>query len=134
MRTKQHCKQGALVASTAFPRTRRAVGPARDWVRVWCLEVGVTEDRAETSALLLSELATNAVEYAEGDRFEVTLWSAPLSVEVRDGSPKKPERREPSDDEDEHGRGLVLVYALSSHFEVNETDDGKSCRFWLGEA
>jgi len=128
MRTDQHYKQGALVASSTFPRRDEAVPAARKWAVDKYLRAGGTE--AETCALLVSELVTNAVEYAEGDRFEVAVRASPFSIDVSDGSPKEPERQGPSD-EDEHGRGLILVHALSAHFEVKQIEGGKTCSFWL---
>lgn len=130
MRTEQHYKQGAFVARAAFPRKPEAVAPARDWARAMYRREGGTQ--FETCALLVSELVTNAVDHAEGDLVEVTLRTSPFSIDVRDGSPKEPEIQGP-DDDDEHGRGLILVSALSSHFEVIPVNDGKICRFWLDE-
>ncbi|MFE4665437.1 ATP-binding protein [Streptomyces sp. NPDC056716] len=131
MRTDQDHEHGTIVASSVFPRSREAVRSARDWARrAYRLTGGA---QAETCALLVSELATNAVEYAEGDQFEVILWASPVSVGVRDGSPAVPELRQPGQD-DEHGRGLLLVAALSSRFEVVPVaGGGKVCRFWLDE-
>ena len=69
MSTKQQ-QQGALVARSAFPRQEKAIGPARDWATKAYRLAGGTPDQAETCALVVSELATNAVLHAEGARFD----------------------------------------------------------------
>jgi anti-sigma regulatory factor (Ser/Thr protein kinase) len=122
--------QDAFVARQVFPRKPEAVSPARNWAEMVYRLAGGTQ--AEVCALLVSELATNAVEYADGERFEVTVWASPLRVDVRDGSLKEPERQKPGD-EDEHGRGLILISELSERFAVTRVDDGKICTFWLKE-
>ncbi|MET8828949.1 ATP-binding protein [Streptomyces sp. NPDC004610] len=139
MRTHQHQHhhRGTLIATTHFPRRRESVRLAREWIRwMYALTGGNdTAGEADTCALLVSELTTNAVEYAHGDTFAVTLWTSPLSVGVWDASPYAPELRAPRPD-DEHGRGLLLVSALAARFEVTPDDGdggGKLCRFWLDE-
>ncbi|MEV5264798.1 ATP-binding protein [Streptomyces werraensis] len=130
MRTDQHQLQDALVARTTFPCRPDAVSPARCWAQQVYCQAGGTEP--ETCALLVSELATNAVQHAGGERFEITVWSS-LAVDVADGSPEKPVPRVASDDQ-EDGRGLLLVTALAEYFEVIPTEDGKISRFRLPEA
>ncbi|MDV9174122.1 ATP-binding protein [Streptomyces sp. W16] len=133
MRTNQHQQQGALdMRTTSFPRRPEAVGPARKWAMEEYRRAGGSESQAETCALLVSELVTNAVEYTDGKRVEVRVWTD-FRVDVIDSSTEKPEMRGPENDEDEHGRGLVLVQLLSSHFEVTVMEDSKICSFWLDE-
>lgn len=130
MRSQQHQQQGAFVARSVFPCTAEAVRPARDWAASVLRQAGGgTELQAETCALLVSELATNAVLHAEGERFEVTVWPE-CTIDVRDGSRKEPESRFPGDGE-EGGRGLLLVTLLAQKYEVILTDDGKISRFRL---
>ncbi|MEV5989532.1 ATP-binding protein [Streptomyces sp. NPDC052051] len=131
MRTEQHYTQDAFVARVAFARRPDAVASARDWVREVCRMAGGTPAQVETCELLVSELVTNAVEHAAGERVEVTVWPSPLHIDVRDGSSKEPDIRGPLSDDDEHGRGLLLVSSLSSRFEVIPVEDGKICRFWI---
>ncbi|PWG14593.1 hypothetical protein DF268_04710 [Streptomyces sp. V2] len=82
-------------------------------------------------ALLVSELATNAVEHAEGDRFEVTVWAS-LVIDVKDASPKIPEPQRPHLHE-KHGRGLLLISELASEFRVFPVPDGKISTFRIDE-
>lgn len=132
MRTDQHQEQGEVMARSAFPRSPEAVGQARTWAaQAYRRVAGGSAAQAETCAFLVSELATNAVLHAEGKRFEVTVWPTCV-VEVRDGSNKKPEARV-SGAEDENGRGLFLIHALSEEFEVIPLNNGKIVRFRLSK-
>ncbi|MFD8354508.1 ATP-binding protein [Streptomyces coelicoflavus] len=129
MRTDQHQQKIAFVDRRSFPRLPAAVGAARDWAARTLTQTGGTEEQAFTCALLVGELATNAVQHAAGESFEVTVWSSG-AVDVRDGSFTKPEARS-SGEEDEDGRGLQLVVGLSRHVELIQLSDGKIIRFWL---
>lgn len=128
MRTEQHHQQGVF-EERAFSRLPAAVGVARDWVTTAVKRAGATEEQAATCALLVSELATNAVLHAEGDTFAVAVWPGGI-VDVRDRSTRGPVPRH-SGPEDENGRGLQLVQVLSRKFEVIPVDGGKISRFWL---
>ncbi|MFF9310893.1 ATP-binding protein [Streptomyces sp. NPDC014748] len=130
MRTQQHQQQGALVARQSFPREPNAVGAARRWTVAAYLQAGGTQK--DTCALLVSELATNAVLHAVGDQFEVAVWDSGV-VDVIDASRVRPVIPDRPDDRDEHGRGLILVEALSAHFEVIPFEGGKTSRFRLDE-
>lgn len=129
MRTEQHHEQDVFVARSVFPREAEAIGPARDWAANVLRGDGGTEEQAKTCALLVSELATNAVLHAAGARFEVTVWPECV-IDVRDGSHKEPEMRH-SGATDENGRGLLLVNVLSKEFQVIPVEDGKISRFRL---
>ncbi|MFV0135521.1 ATP-binding protein [Streptomyces sp. HMX87] len=113
---------------SSFPRLPAAVGLARDWVRRAFTQAGGTEEQVYTCALLVSELATNAVQHATGECFEITVWPSG-AVDVRDASFSKPEPRF-SGEGDENGRGLQLVAGLSRHVELIPVSDGKIIRFW----
>jgi anti-sigma regulatory factor (Ser/Thr protein kinase) len=81
------------------------------------------EDLTDTAALLLSELVTNAVRHARvspGREIETVFTVTPemLRVEVSDASNEVPKLRHPDEDEDE-GRGLLLVASLSTRWGVN---------------
>ncbi len=100
-----------------FPAVPRSVSAARRFVR----EVASAEEMQvplEVVALLTSELATNAVIFGNADVFAVEVGRggrAPggIRVEVVDSNPAAPALREPNDD-DVHGRGLLLVNSLAS--------------------
>jgi anti-sigma regulatory factor (Ser/Thr protein kinase) len=79
---------------------------------------------ADTVEVVVTELATNALCHGTGSR-TVILSASPyhLHVAVRDGSAEVPHVREPGDDE--HGRGLHIVEALSTAWGSTPTRDGK---------
>lgn len=88
--------------------------------------------RAGIGELLVSELATNAVRYGQGEDFRVDLDLRPgvLRVEVHDRSRVVPVPRHASPVE-VGGRGLRLVDALASTWGAEETEDGKVVWFTL---
>src|SRR4051812_46160350 len=115
------CSSCMLIA--ALPS---AAGRARAYTR-WALRTWRLETMIETAELLVSELVTNAVKATGGlngscgaGRREagspiylcLSTFSEKLLIEVWDRSDESPHRRTASDD-DENGRGLVLVQALS---------------------
>lgn len=96
----------------------RAVDAAAGW--------DVDGDVLDVLALVVSELATNAVLHA-GDQAELRLRQAPsaLVVEVLDASPVTPRRRA-SDAESESGRGVAVVAALADRWGFRPTPEGKA--------
>ena len=84
---------------------------------------------ADTVALLVSEVATNALVHGEGKvRVRVHPTARGLRVEVHDDSPALPARRRATP-MDEGGRGIALVEALSSGWGADRTADGKTVWF-----
>lgn len=79
---------------------------------------------ADTVEVVVTELATNALCHGTGTR-TVIISASPyhLHVAVRDGSDEVPRVRDAS--EDEHGRGLRIVEALSTAWGSTPTRDGK---------
>jgi len=83
---------------------------------------------ADSAELLVSELATNAVLASRRlDRPAIWLFlacdRAQLVILVRDFDPDTPAPRHASDD-DESGRGLMLVEAISDRFGWDRPADG----------
>lgn len=107
-----------------FPRHRRSVGRARAALRDQLVTWGVNSEVAHCATLLLSELATNALNAKTtngrriGIRFELT--GTELRLEVSDSGEGKPELRSAGDDES--GRGLALVDALAADWGVIPRD------------
>ncbi|WP_232789008.1 ATP-binding protein [Streptomyces odonnellii] len=91
---------------------------AREELRKTLAGWGLSE-LEECAVLVLSELLTNALEHACGDRagVETRFVARPcgLRIEVCDASPKWPEQREPEQG-DVNGRGLGIVEALSDQW------------------
>jgi len=84
---------------------------------------------ADTVALLVSEVATNALVHGTGRvRVRVRPTGQGLRVEVHDEDPSLPSRRRASP-MDEGGRGIALVDALSSGWGAETTPDGKTVWF-----
>ncbi|WP_207083745.1 ATP-binding protein [Nocardioides sp. S5] len=124
---------GARVALFAVASDPAAVGPARHELSATLSGWNVDRGIAETAALCMSELVTNAVVHADsGCHVQVTWGAGTLTVEVRNpGNP--PDLPEPdlSDPFQVHGRGLQLVDALASQWGSDRDPDGFSAWFTL---
>ena len=83
-------------------------------------------DRLDDAALVLSELVGNAVRHAEGDVMQVRLKRTGdvLRIAVHDRSSTPPAPREASFD-DESGRGMMIIDALSHRWGWEPRSDGK---------
>lgn len=106
---------------------------ARRYTRLFLNDCpGITEDTAETAQLIVSELVTNAARACGGDlsgrepsyservglgviRLSLRQVRDGLLIEVSDSSPEAPVVVH-ADRDAEHGRGLLLVEALSSEW------------------
>ena len=85
----------------------------------------------DTVALLVSEVATNALVHGEGEvQVRVRATGPVLRVEVADGSPRLPARRTAGPLE-EGGRGLSLVEQLSNGWGAYREGPGKVVWFEL---
>ncbi|MGW3108900.1 ATP-binding protein [Streptomyces sp. NPDC001100] len=122
----------------ALPHTAAAVPVARALVRTALSEVKHTAD-SDTAELLTAELVANAVEHTAGDapiELVVELLPSGCRVEVHDADPEPPvSLTKPADEEpdpwQEHGRGLLLIRALSSSCGHRPTESGKAVWFRL---
>lgn len=87
----------------------------------------------DTVALLVSEVATNALVHGTGE-VKVRIVPGPpgVRVEVLDGSPALPALRTATA-LDEGGRGIALVEALSTAWGSEATADGKTVWFELSD-
>jgi serine phosphatase RsbU (regulator of sigma subunit)/anti-sigma regulatory factor (Ser/Thr protein kinase) len=77
-----------------------------------------------TTELLVSELVTNAVRYAQGKIGLRLILEGGLVCEVQDGSAALPRIRHPGD-EDERGRGLQVVSQMAQRWGARRTPSGK---------
>jgi anti-sigma regulatory factor (Ser/Thr protein kinase) len=86
-------------------------------------------------ALLVSELATNAVVHARSHyRVSVRVESATIVVGVTDHSPVMPIRRSVDPTSADGGRGLVLVESLASRWGVEPiAGNGKTTWFEIDQ-
>ncbi|MFJ4696103.1 ATP-binding protein [Streptomyces sp. NPDC088766] len=123
----------------ALPHSAAAVPVARALVRTALAELEHGAD-SDTAELLTAELVANAVEHTAGDdpiELVVRLLPTGCQVEVHDPDPVPPgdltrpaPGREP-DPWQEHGRGLLLIRALSSSCGHRPTETGKAVWFRL---
>jgi signal transduction histidine kinase/serine phosphatase RsbU (regulator of sigma subunit)/DNA-binding response OmpR family regulator len=113
---------------------RPTVAEARQFVTDRLTDWQVPEAVTRDLTLITSELVTNALVHG-GPPVELRLerQGTRVVVEVKDDAPGSlPSSRRPSDD-DEHGRGLQIVEALSDEWGIRGTDRGKcvwSVRQW----
>jgi PAS domain S-box-containing protein len=78
------------------------------------------------AVLATSELVTNAVLHGRPPvDLRLRVEGADVLVEVRDQATYQPRKLRP-DEEDEHGRGLQIVAALSTRWGTRATEDGKA--------
>ncbi|MFD0686791.1 SpoIIE family protein phosphatase [Actinomadura fibrosa] len=114
---EDRCVSWTLPADPAA--VRRARGLVRDRLEVWGLG-----DLAYTTELLTSELITNALRYAPGPIELRLLLERTLVCEVLDRSAALPRLRHAEDD-DENGRGLLVVSQLAHRWGTRRTAAGK---------
>lgn len=103
--------------SRLLPGAPSSVREARAYVRAaltsWCVPVAVVDDLL----IIISELATNAVEHTTSTRIRivVVLTVTAAQVAVIDQGPRRPIRPRPTP-ADESGRGLSIVEALAERW------------------
>ncbi|MFF4354137.1 ATP-binding protein [Streptomyces sp. NPDC001530] len=104
-----------------------SVAQARRLARTRLSGWAVCEDTCDTAALVISELVTNAIVHAAGERVMCELHDRDdaLRIAVRDQgcAPGEP-HPSPQRPEEEHGRGLLLVAAVSRAWGVQDTGPG----------
>ncbi|MEU4493995.1 ATP-binding protein [Streptomyces sp. NPDC023998] len=123
----------------ALPHTTAAVPIARALIRTALADIEVSPD-SDTAELLTAELVANAVEHTHIGtpiKLVVELLPTGCQVEVHDGDPAPPGNLTRSAHDtgpgpwQEHGRGLLLIRALSSACGHRPTDGGKAVWFTL---
>ncbi|NUP40357.1 MAG: SpoIIE family protein phosphatase, partial [Streptomyces sp.] len=117
------CADPRDVAGCDLPEDPRAAGQARQYIRAQLAAWGLA-DLVMTTELLVSELVGNAIRHASGPVRLRLLLSRTLVCEVYDGSLNTPRIRR-ADYNDEGGRGLQLVAALSRRWGARYLQDGK---------
>jgi anti-sigma regulatory factor (Ser/Thr protein kinase) len=116
-----------------FDRTYGGAGSlsdARSDVRLWLDGRGADGDSSRRAVLILSELASNAVEASPDTAYHVhvaTLDRSTLDIAVRNsrraGSTAPPESSALAGPLEPRGRGLAIVESLSHGISVLVTDD-----------
>ncbi|WP_405620568.1 ATP-binding protein [Streptomyces sp. NBC_01511] len=121
-------------ASVTLPSDPASVPEARRYVARVLAEWGLPgdADTAETVRLIISELATNAVQHTFGRSptftVDVTLErDEQLRVGVTDSHPRWPKRL-PAAVQQDNGRGMVIIRSLTAEYggrlTVTPTEDG----------
>ncbi|MFD5858712.1 ATP-binding protein [Streptomyces chartreusis] len=107
-------------------RSQQTPRQARTGVIEACRRWGLPGDAADDLALIVSELATNAVVHAPGKTVFVSLVltsSAAHVVVIDEGRGESP-CEEPPVPAGEGGRGLMLVQSVASRFVMTTTATG----------
>ena len=123
-----------LEASVTLPSDPASVSTARGFVLDTLVEWGLPADTeaADTVRLIVSELATNAVQHTFGQSptFTVDLRldrDEQLSIGVTDSHPRFP-RRLPAAVQQDNGRGMVIIRWLTAEcggrLQVRPTREG----------
>ncbi len=120
---RTHALDPRDMASWSLPENPLAARQARELVRAQ-LAAWDLEELSMTTELLVSELVGNVIRHADGPLNLRLLRGRNLVCEVSDGSPTTPRIRHAGDN-DEGGRGLQLVAALSYRWGARFTATGK---------
>jgi anti-sigma regulatory factor (Ser/Thr protein kinase) len=103
-----------------------AVADARHLVTSYLEERGLPAGLVADAALATSELVTNALLHGRPPvDLRLRVEGADVLIEVRDQATYQPRKLRP-DEEDEHGRGLQIVAALSARWGTRATEAGKA--------
>jgi anti-sigma regulatory factor (Ser/Thr protein kinase) len=117
-------------AETVFPAVPESVAAARRFTRAALVRHEVDSEVIATAALLVSELATNAIVHATSDiRLRVRVGHD-IRIEVSDVSTDVPVVTT-GDLERESGRGLALVASLATTWDWAPRETGKVVWFAL---
>ncbi len=111
------------VVTWTLPSELTSASRARSLIRRPLRRWGLT-DLVPTAELLVSELVTNAVRYAQGKIGLRLILEGGLVCEVLDDSAALPRLRHP-DDSDERGRGLQVVSQLAQRWGARRAGVGK---------
>jgi serine phosphatase RsbU (regulator of sigma subunit) len=111
------------VVSWTLPSELTSASRARSLIRRPLRRWGLME-LLPTTELLVSELVTNAVRYAQGKIGLRLILEGGLVCEVLDDSAALPRLRHP-DDSDERGRGLQVVSQLAQRWGARRAASGK---------
>jgi anti-sigma regulatory factor (Ser/Thr protein kinase) len=116
-----------------LPAAPASVGLARGTVRELLSTWGAAPELCDDAVLVVSELVTNALTHTGSDRIvcrlRVTGGRLRIEVEDQNRGTTLPERRQP-DPDDQNGRGLILVGALTSDWGAGNCAHGSGCVVW----
>ena len=116
---------------TKLPGDPSAVPAARRFAGQAAADYGADADAIDTTKLLVTEVATNAVLHAHSP-IRLTVSSEPpdgVRIEVRDDDPTPPPLPCAPEPDATSGRGLWLVSAMARRWGVNRNRKGKTVWF-----
>ncbi|HWF23057.1 MAG TPA: ATP-binding protein [Acidimicrobiales bacterium] len=118
-----------MTVSARFVGRSASVGEARRFTTDAL--AALSGEVIDAAALMVSELATNALVHADAD-FEVTIeiTETAVTVEVTDAGQGVPTLRWP-EASDPHGRGLRIVEELSDRWGTRAGSDGSGKSVWF---
>ncbi|MFH8486380.1 ATP-binding protein [Streptomyces longisporoflavus] len=124
-----------LCVSFALVPRPGSAAEARQLAKAQLLGWNIGEDCRDAAALVVSELVTNAIVHTASHRIVCELCTRPgtLRIAVRDdgyGSGVPRPAQEGPDADDEHGRGLLLVEAVSNAWGVRDEGPGAGLTVW----
>lgn len=112
------------VASWRFPPEASAVADCRRRVRGQLERWGL-DSHAFTAEMVVSELVTNVIRHATGTATVRLIRDQALTLEVSDEATTAPHLRH-ARIQDEDGRGLLIVAALTDRWGTRYTEEGKT--------
>ena len=126
---------GGIQRLVTLPPAPDSARQARRFVGEVLASAGVDADRRDTAVLLTSELVTNGIVHALTElQLTVEATATWVRVEVVDGNPNLPQRRD-YDDEAMTGRGLEMLELLADDLGMQPlAEEGKRVWFRLGAA
>ncbi|MEZ0092160.1 ATP-binding protein [Streptacidiphilus sp. EB129] len=114
-------------AAATFPGVPESVATARRFVRITAAMWRLSGETLADAELCMSELVCNAVTHTDSRRVHCRLWSARgvLFLEVDDEDRRDLPQLESADEDDEHGRGMLLIDTFATAWgAVPRTGDG----------
>lgn len=122
---QQTVNETYLSEASSVSLTRRQVDKA--------LQAWGHDELCDTAQMLISEMATNAVRHCTGATFSVNVSLAEdsLCLAVQDSSPRLPQVNH-SDDDQENGRGMMIITMIADTWGVHEHASGKTVWAHLG--
>lgn len=118
-------------SETELPRALTSVRTARAWLAETLAGWDVDDDTVDSAVLVVSEITTNAIVHNAGigdTTITAAWWHGHLRITVSD-----PDLQIPVPDlaDDEHGRGLLIVTAVTTRWGATKTSGGKVTWFEL---